>query len=108
MDAVDPAVLPKVRETACAVRGIRDVHDVRARHLGRSLLVQLHADVDGDLPLRQAHALAEEIRHALVHEVPEIDRIDVHLDPAGEDQAHAATRHHFGGADQDHEPGHGR
>jgi cation diffusion facilitator family transporter len=95
MDAVEPGLVPRIREVATGVDGVRDVHDVRARYLGRSLAVQLHADADPDLPLRHAHALAERVRHELVHEMPEIAAVDVHLDPAGEHDAHAETAHHF-------------
>jgi cation diffusion facilitator family transporter len=96
MDAVDPDLLPKVREIVAACAGVHGVHDVRARYVGRSLYLQLHVEADGDLPLRDAHAIAEDIRHTLVHEIPAVVDVDVHLDPAGEDEdAHAETHHHF-------------
>jgi cation diffusion facilitator family transporter len=103
MDAVEPSLLPRIREVAGAVGGVEDVHDVRARYLGRSLAVQLHADADPDLPLAEAHALAERVRHELVHSIPEIVAVDVHLDPAGHPDAHAETAHHFRPGDHDHD-----
>lgn len=96
LDAVDPDVVARIRAVATAVDGVLAVHGVRARHAGRSLLVQLHADVDGALPLRDAHAIGEEVRHALVHEFPALHEVDVHLDPDGDDDAHGLTAHHFG------------
>lgn len=96
LDAVDPGVVARIRAVATGVDGVLDVHGVRARHAGRSLLVQLHADVDGDQPLRDAHAIGEEVRHALVHEFPALHEVDIHLDPDGDDDAHGVTAHHFG------------
>lgn len=96
LDAVDPDVVDRIREVAATVDGARDVHDVRARYAGRSLLVQLHVDVDRDLSLRDAHAIGEDVRHALVHEFDALHEIDVHLDPDGAPDAHATTAHHFG------------
>jgi divalent metal cation (Fe/Co/Zn/Cd) transporter len=96
MDAVEPGLIPRICEAVGGVGGVRGFHDVRARYLGRSLVVQLHAEVDPDLPLRIAHELAEQIRHRVVHELPQIVAIDVHLDPAGVDGAHDETAHHFG------------
>lgn len=97
VDAVEPGIIDRIDEVAGRVPGIRGVHDVRARRVGRSLLVQLHAEVDGDLRVREAHGLAEEVRHRLVHDLPAILMVDVHLDPAGErEDAHAVTSHHFG------------
>lgn len=95
LDAVAPGLVEEIRCTSVSVPGVEDVHDVRARHVGRSLLVQLHADVDGNLPLRDAHAIAETIRPRLVHELPAVHDVDVHLDPAGELDAHEQTAHHF-------------
>lgn len=102
MDAVEPTVVPQIREVAGGVDGVLGVHDVRARYLGRSLAVQLHAEADPELSLRAAHAIAEEVRHQLVHALPHILTVDVHLDPAGEaPDAHAGTDHHFGASKAD-------
>ena len=95
LDAVDPDVTDGIRAVARGVEGVVDVHGVRARHAGRSLLVQLHVTVDGELSLRDAHAIGEDVRHELVHEFAALHEVDVHLDPDGEDDHHAATAHHF-------------
>lgn len=102
MDAIEPELVPAIRAVARQVDGIMGVHDVRARYLGRTLAVQLHADADPGLTLREAHSLAEDLRHRLVHEMPQVVAVDVHLDPAGEEHAHAATAHHF--RDHGHPP----
>lgn len=96
MDGVEPSLLPRIREVVGGVDGVRGLHDVRARYLGRSLAVQLNAEADPDLPLCAAHDIAERIRHRIVHEFPQIVAVDVHLDPAGVDGAHDETAHHFG------------
>jgi cation diffusion facilitator family transporter len=95
MDAVEPGLLPQIRQIVSAVDGVEDVHDVRARYIGRSLAVQLNAEASPELALRDAHNLAETIRHRLVHEIPQIIAVDVHLDPAGDPTAHNETAHHF-------------
>lgn len=99
LDAVDPELTERIRALSLSIDGIEDVHDVRARHVGRSLLIQLHADVDGRLPLVEAHDIGERLRHQLVHELSAVHQVDVHLDPAGHDDAHERTRHHFGDRD---------
>lgn len=96
MDAVSPEVVPRVREVACAVEGVVGVHDVRARHLGRTLHLALHVEVDPSMEVRAAHVVAEGVRHELAHALAGVDRVDVHLDPAGEPSPHETTAHHFG------------
>jgi cation diffusion facilitator family transporter len=109
LDRVDEDVLDRIEAAASGVPGVSAVHDLRARWIGRSLHVLLHADVDGDLPLARAHALGERVRHAVFHAVPGIRAVDLHLDPAGADGGHQDTRHHGQGdraGDGGHEDGH--
>lgn len=99
VDRVEPDVVDAVEREAAAVAGVRDVHDVRARWAGRSLYVQLHVCVEEDLPLHEAHAVGEAVRHAVLHEVDGVSQVTVHLDPWGEGKHqsvyHTLTAHHF-------------
>ena len=98
LDRVDPEVIDQVERAAGSVAGIEAVHATRARWVGRSLHVMVHAEVDPDLPLRNAHALGEQARHAVFHALPGVAAVDLHLDPAGLDErdSHGETLHHRG------------
>lgn len=88
-DGVDPGVIATLRDAAAAVPGVEEVHDVRARHAGRALLVQLHIGVDGGLTVREGHDRAERVHDALVAAGIGVTDVQVHVDPAGEhDSAH--------------------
>jgi divalent metal cation (Fe/Co/Zn/Cd) transporter len=64
--------------------------------VGRSLHVLVHVEVDPELPLRAAHDLGEQVRHAIFHALPGVAAVDLHLDPAGVDEheSHGHTLHH--------------
>ena len=96
LDRVDAEVVDMIEHAAGSVPGAEAVHAVRARWVGRSLHVMVHTDVDPDLPLRDAHALGERVRHAIFHAVPGVAAVDLHLDPAGLDEhdSHGETMHH--------------
>jgi cation diffusion facilitator family transporter len=95
LDAVEPDLVAGLFDAAAAVEGVEGVHDVRARRAGRAVLVQLHIDLPPDLPLREAHAVAERVRHEIMHHDAQVAAVDVHVDPAGErDEAHRDTAHH--------------
>lgn len=100
VDAVDPEIVDAAERAARAVRGVAEVHDVKARWAGRSLYVQLHVSVDEDMPLHEAHAIGEEVRHAILHEVESVSQVHLHVDPWGEGKHpsvyHSVTAHHFG------------
>ncbi len=96
LDRVDPELVHQIEHVADSVPGVEEVCEVRARWAGRSLFVVLAVSLDGALPLAEAHAIAEEVRHALLHDVPGVAVVDVHMDPSGDarEAAHAGTAHH--------------
>lgn len=58
-------------------------HDLRTRRSGRTWFVQLHVDMDQNLPLRDAHAMGERIREAIEERYPHAEVI-IHHDPVME------------------------
>ena len=96
LDATEASTVQAIRDLAEGVDGVLAVHDVRARHAGRALLVSLHVDVAPDWTVRQGHDVAEAVRHELAHHFATLEEALVHVDPAGHDGAHDETEHHFG------------
>lgn len=96
MDAIDPEVVDQVEQTARKVAGVLDVHDTRVRWHGHRLQVELHVTVDEDLPTRESHHIAEEVRHLLFHEQPHLSFVNIHVDPCGHsgEDPHIHTGHH--------------
>jgi cation diffusion facilitator family transporter len=96
MDAVDPGISSSITRTAASVKGVEEVHDVRVRWLGHRLQAELHIKVDEDLPTKESHRIAEEVRHALFHAQPKLVVANIHVDPCGHggEDAHSLTAHH--------------
>ncbi|MBI5879280.1 MAG: cation transporter [Chloroflexi bacterium] len=96
MDAVDPAVVSAIEQTAAGVPGVQDVHAVRVRWVGHKLHTELHVAIDEDLTTREAHRIVEEVRHALFHSQARLTGINVHADPCGHggEDTHAINAHH--------------
>lgn len=59
---------------------VRGVHDLRTRLSGQQMFVQLHLELDRDLPLWQAHEAADGVERAIRSRFPGCDVI-VHQDP---------------------------
>ncbi|HUS17065.1 MAG TPA: cation diffusion facilitator family transporter [Chloroflexia bacterium] len=100
MDAVDPALVDKLEHEAGHIAGVLAVHDVRVRWHGHRLIAELHADVDPALSTVDSHDIGEQVRHTLLHGVPGMSEVLVHIDPAGHgpEHYHATTWHHQRGA----------
>ncbi len=62
--------------------GVVGVHDLRTRRTGNSIFVQAHVCIDGNLSLREAHAIAAEAKKAVLFRYVQADII-IHADPAG-------------------------
>ena len=96
MDAVEPELVDQVEDVARAVPGVEALGPVRLRWVGHALEASLTITVDCDQTVGEGHAIAEEVRHALLHGVRRLDTALIHVDPCRHhgDDPHAATRHH--------------
>lgn len=99
LDGVDPEVIDELRHAAARVAGVRHVTEVRARWVGHRLHAELNVVVAPDLSVAEAHALAKEVRHALLHHLPHLANAIIHVDPAeeaGEEYHRIAAHAHDG------------
>jgi cation diffusion facilitator family transporter len=79
----DRAVIPPetLGALCLAVPGVHSFRDIRTRGGPGAVYVDLVAFVDGTLPLRDAHDVADAIEAALIKRHPEIVDVVVHLEP---------------------------
>lgn len=71
------------RVRAVAYRNQMAVHNITIHEDKGRVFVDLHLEVDDHLSLEQAHEMASHIENDLRADMPEIDRIDVHLESRG-------------------------
>ena len=96
MDAVDPGLVDAAEAALRDVPGVRGVDSVRLRWIGHRIRAETELTVDDTLTVVQAHAIADEAHHQLIHRIPRLDDATVHVNPStqhGVDH-HAATGHH--------------
>lgn len=84
LDGVDPEILDAAEYAAKHVSGVCDVAEVRARWIGHRLTLELNVAVNADVSVTQGHAVAKEVRHRVLHRVPHVSGVTVHVDPAAE------------------------
>src|SRR5712692_9816027 len=96
MDSVNPELLAKAEQAARSADGVEEVSQVRARWIGHTIHAEALVTADCDLTLSQAHAVAERARHAMLHAVPKLSSVTIHVDPCTHDGSdpHAALAHH--------------
>jgi divalent metal cation (Fe/Co/Zn/Cd) transporter len=88
-------VIDLADHTAASVDGVVGVGDVRMRWIGHSLRAELAVTVDAGLTVEEAHRIAHEVEHQLVHAVPRLCAATVHTEPAARAAvAHETLAHH--------------
>ena len=85
-DVMDTAAPEKfegeIRDIALAVPGVRALDKVRVRKSGLSHLVDIQVRVDGELSVREGHAIAHAVKDALLESAPHsISDVTVHIEP---------------------------
>ncbi|MFZ1413804.1 MAG: cation diffusion facilitator family transporter [Defluviicoccus sp.] len=85
---LDEADRQKICAIALSRPGVFDVHDVRTRSSGTHAFIQLHLEMDGELTLRAAHAIADAVMHDIERAFPNAEVL-IHEDPHGIDEQRA-------------------
>ncbi|MBL6958276.1 MAG: cation diffusion facilitator family transporter [Rhodospirillales bacterium] len=75
----------RIIDIACEHADVHDVHDLKTRSSGTQTFIQLHLEMDGEMPLMRAHEIADEVMVSLMKAFPRSEVI-IHEDPEGIDE----------------------
>jgi ferrous-iron efflux pump FieF len=78
--AADPEIVAEVGRIVADHPGVAGFHDLRTRTSGTRVFIQVHLELDGAQPLRDAHAVGASVRRAILEALPDADVI-IHKDP---------------------------
>jgi cation diffusion facilitator family transporter len=93
MDAVDPDLVDVAERVVAETPGVLGVHRLRLRWIGHRLHAETDVEVEPTLTVVEAHAIAVDAEHRLLHAVPRLTAVTIHTDPATTD-THEALAHH--------------
>lgn len=66
---------------ASGVPGVRNVHNLKTRRNGSSVIIDAHVVVDPDMPVRQAHQISTSVEKALRMKFGTSTQISIHIEP---------------------------
>ena len=75
-----------IKSVAVSVEGVYDAHDIKVNNMGPYASVEIHVEVKGDLPLREAHKIAHKVERTIITKIDIISIAIVHLDPMDDDE----------------------
>lgn len=96
MDAVDPGLTHEATAALAATPGVIDIEHVRLRWIGHRITAEAGIVVDELLDLVTAHDIATNAHHQLLHQIPKLADVTIHVsprEPPGVDH-HKALDHH--------------
>lgn len=74
----------EIREIAITVPGVRGTEKCLIRKVGLRYLVDLHAEVDGELTVKKGHKIAHDLKDTLMHKLPQLADLLIHIEPEHE------------------------
>jgi cation diffusion facilitator family transporter len=96
MDRVDEGTVSDAERAINSLAGVAGIDRLRLRWVGHELLAEVDVRADPALDLGSAHALAERLRHRLLHDIRRLADATIHVGPDVPDaEAHGETAHHF-------------
>jgi cation diffusion facilitator family transporter len=102
MDGVDDGTIDQMTSVIASVPGVLSVGRVRARWSGHRLEADANVAVDAGLSVLESHAVAEEVEHQVLHSVPHVENVVVHINPVVDGrqpaELHELTQHHTSAA----------
>lgn len=76
-----------IAQAASSVADVSNVHHVRTRGTEGEVYCDLHIQVDPDMTVFRAHALADEVEAVLKRRFPSVIEVLVHVEPLGDEGA---------------------
>lgn len=83
LDGTDDSTVLMLQSVASAVPRVEHVTSAKARWTGHALNAELEIAVDAAMSVQEAHRVAEEVEHELLHAIPRLRGATVHVDPHG-------------------------
>lgn len=71
----------RIHQTAAAVEGVEGIDDLKTRLFGNKIYIDLEILVRGDLKLKEAHAIAEQVHDVIESSFPTCKHCMVHVNP---------------------------
>lgn len=75
--------LDELVEKLASVEGVKEVHEISSIYAGGKLYITLHAYVNPELSVEEAHKIAERIERSMHAGIKPLENVTVHIEPAG-------------------------
>ncbi|TDE10567.1 cation diffusion facilitator family transporter [Dyadobacter psychrotolerans] len=74
-------LIEEIRKVSLSVEGIEDTEKCYIRKSGMKYHVDLHAQVNADISVKEGHKLSHQLQDTLRRQIPELGNILIHIEP---------------------------
>ncbi len=90
---LEPETLQAMKDTILSVDGVNQMHMLRTRRMGHSVLADVHILVSPKLSVSEGHQISEAVELALINNFNEVNDITVHIDPEDDEHTDNSCKH---------------
>ncbi len=69
-----------VRQITLNIEGVKGINDLRSHYVGNKFHIEIHVEVDKNIPTSVSHDIGNNVRFAL-EKIDEVQKVFVHVDP---------------------------
>ena len=80
----DEATEESMREVIMGVKGVKGIDLLQTRLFGSKMYVDIEISADGEIPLDEAHDIAENVHHTIENKFKNVKHCMVHVNPVNE------------------------
>lgn len=80
----DEATEESMREVIMGVKGVKGIDLLQTRLFGSKMYVDIEISADGEIPLNEAHDIAENVHHTIEKNFKDVKHCMVHVNPVNE------------------------
>ncbi|HEY6839320.1 MAG TPA: cation diffusion facilitator family transporter [Geobacteraceae bacterium] len=86
MDGRPPEeLLATITTLAEAVPGVEHVHEIRGRHSGQYVIIDLKLDMDPEMTVKRSHDIATHVKRLIFEKFPNVGDVMIHINPHEEE-----------------------
>ncbi len=78
---IDDEVENSIRETILGIDGVLGIDSLKTRVFGNKVYVDVEIEEDGEVPLKEAHYVAERVHDMIEQSFPDVKHVMVHVNP---------------------------
>ncbi|GFO64186.1 cation diffusion facilitator family transporter [Geomonas paludis] len=80
----EQSLLDAITQIARSVEGVDQVHEIRARHSGQYLIVDLKLEMPPEMTVKRSHDIATEVKRRIFEHFSNVGDVMIHINPSDE------------------------